>query len=165
MRVLIAYGSKMGGTGGIAAAIANRLEELGFDADCKPAPSVKTIDPYDAVIVGGGLYAGRWYKDARRFVKKHRKALSSRPAWLFSSGPLDETAIESVIPPTKQVRGYMELIGARGHMTFGGKLDANVKGFPASAMAKEMSGDFRDVAHIRQWADGVGSALRSAVRR
>ena len=161
MRVLITFGSKMGGTGGIAAVIAEHLEELGFDADVKPAPSVKIIDPYDAVIVGGGLYAGRWYRDARRFVKKHRQALAKRPVWLFSSGPLDDTATEAVIPPTNQVRGYMDLIGARGHMTFGGKLDADVKGFPASAMAKEMAGDYRDPDHIRTWVDDVAAQLKT----
>ena len=30
----------------------------------------------------------------------------------------------------------MEKVGAKGHVTFGGRLPADAKGFPASAMAK-----------------------------
>ncbi|MET8247663.1 hypothetical protein ABZV31_26600 [Streptomyces sp. NPDC005202] len=37
-------------------------------------------------MVGGGLYAGRRHKDARRFVRRHRRSLARRPLWLFSSG-------------------------------------------------------------------------------
>ncbi len=159
MRVLVTFGSKMGGTGGIAAIIADHLDELGFDVDVRPAPSVKVIDPYDAVILGGGLYAGRWYKDARKFVKRHRRALQNKQVWLFSSGPLDESATESTIPATNQVQGYLDMVEGRGHMTFGGKLEEDVKGFPASAMAKEMAGDYRDPDHIRAWVDQVAAEM------
>ncbi len=79
--------------------------------------------------------------------------------WFFSSGPLDHSATESTIPPTPQVQKYMELVEADGHMTFGGKLDADVKGFPASAMARDRAGDYRDSDQIRQWADTVAAEL------
>lgn len=159
MRVLVTYGSKMGGTEGIAVTIGERLEERGFDVDVRPAGIVDLVDPYEAVLVGGGLYANRWFKDAVRFVRRQRKALRNRAVWLFSSGPLDESATESVIPPTKQVQKLIDMVDARGHMTFGGKLDEDVKGFPASAMAKEKAGDYRSREHIQSWADSVASAL------
>ena len=37
------------------------------------------------------------------------------------------------IPPVPQVQELLERIGARGHVTFGGRLPADAKGFPASA--------------------------------
>ena len=62
--------------------------------------------------------------------------------WFFSSGPLDESADQNSIAPTDQVAVLAERIGAKAHVTFGGRLEADAQGFPASAMAKEMAGDW-----------------------
>jgi menaquinone-dependent protoporphyrinogen oxidase len=53
----------------------------------------------------------------------------------------------------------MDRVGSRGHATFGGRLPADAKGFPASAMAKELSGDWRDAEQIRGWADEIVDEL------
>lgn len=53
----------------------------------------------------------------------------------------------------------MSRIGARGHVTFGGRLAADAKGFPASAMAKTRAGDRRDPEQVRHWVGAVGDAL------
>jgi hypothetical protein len=45
----------------------------------------------------------------------------------------------------------MDRIGACGHTTFGGRLSADAKGFPAAAMAKKLSGDWRNPELIRAW--------------
>ena len=86
MRVLVTYGSRMGGTAGIAELVGGALRDAGLEADVRPAPEVSGLDPYGAVVVGGALYTGRWHRDARRFVKRHTAALQERPVWLFSSG-------------------------------------------------------------------------------
>ena len=52
-------------------------------------------------------------------------------------------------------------IGAHGHVTFGGRLPADAKGFPASAMAKTHAGDWRDPERIRGWAAEVAMELLS----
>jgi menaquinone-dependent protoporphyrinogen oxidase len=59
------------------------------------------------------------------------------------------------------VRELLERIGARGHVTFGGRLAADAKGFPASAMAKTHAGDWRDPDRIRGWAAEVAMELMS----
>jgi menaquinone-dependent protoporphyrinogen oxidase len=157
--VLVTYGSKRGGTAGIAEQLAAALAETGLEVQLAPAAEVQDVAPYDAVIVGGALYAYLWHRDAKRFVKRHADALQSRHVWFFSSGPLDTSARESVIPPVPGVRKLMERIGARGHVTFGGRLSADAKGFIARAMAKEHAGDWRDPSHIREWALEVARAL------
>jgi menaquinone-dependent protoporphyrinogen oxidase len=106
------------------------------------------------------LYSGRWQREARRFVKRHSGALRERPVWLFSSGPLNGSAAEE-IPPVPQVQELLGRIGARGHVTFGGRLPADAKGFPASAMAKTRAGDWRDPSQIRAWAAEVAAELVS----
>lgn len=162
MRVLVAFGSKMGGTEGLAKMVGAELRSNGLEADVVGASSVRDLDPYDAVILGGALYAMRWHKDARRFIRRHKRALSSRPIWLFSSGPLDDSARSEDIPPVRFVRKAMENIGAAGHVTFGGRLAEDAAGPMASAMAKESAGDWRDPDHVREWVKLVAEDLHAA---
>jgi menaquinone-dependent protoporphyrinogen oxidase len=127
MHVLVAYGSKMGGTAGIAELIGDALTDAGLQADVRPVAEVSQLDRYDAVVIGGALYSGHWHRQARRFLRRHTDVLRQRPVWLFSSGPLNGSAAEE-IPPVPQVEELARRIGARGHATFGGRLPADAKG-------------------------------------
>ena len=80
MRVLIAYGSA-GGTAGLAAIVGDEFTTLGLQASAEPARKVRRLDGYDAVVIAGALYANRWHRDARRFARRHAKALRERPVW------------------------------------------------------------------------------------
>lgn len=160
MRVLVSFGSKRGGTAGLAAMIGEALTEAGFDAVVSPAKDVRDLGGVDAVIVAGALYAYRWHRDARRFVRRNATALRELPVWLVSSGPLDGSAEERDIPPTPQVAKLARRIGARGHVTFGGRLEPDAKGFPASAMAKKNAGDWRSPAQVRSWVATVVGGLQ-----
>jgi menaquinone-dependent protoporphyrinogen oxidase len=160
MRVLVAYGSKRGGTAGAAEMIGEALESVGVSAAVMPAPRVKTIDDFDAVVLAGALYASRWHRDARRFAKRFAPALRQRAVWLVSSGPLDDSATTEEIPPVKQVARAMASVGARGHLTLGGRLEPDAKGFPASAMAKKRAGDWRDRDQVRRWVASIATDLK-----
>jgi hypothetical protein len=82
------------------------------------------------------------------------------PVYFFSSGPLDDSANQSVIEPTSQVRRLMDTVGGRGHTTFGGRLAPDAKGMIASAIAKQgRAGDWRDLDRVRAWAHAVGAEL------
>jgi menaquinone-dependent protoporphyrinogen oxidase len=162
MRVLVSYGSKRGGTAGLAAMIGHAFENAGVMADVAPARTVRSLDGYDAVIVGGALYMSRWHRDARRFVRRHAARLSERPVWLFSSGPLDDSSASTEIEPVAQVSSAMRLCHARGHMTFGGRLSPQARGFPASAMATKQAGDWRDEAQVNRWVDDLAGQLGRA---
>ncbi len=159
MRVLVSLGSKRGGTAGLAAMIGDALTEAGCEAIVTPAKDVGEVGGVDAVIVAGGLYANRWHRHARRFVRRNASALRGLPVWLVSSGPLDSSAEERDIPPTAQVAKLASRVGARGHVTFGGYLAPDAKGFPASAMAKEKAGDWRSPEHVRRWVATVVAQL------
>jgi menaquinone-dependent protoporphyrinogen oxidase len=169
-RVVVAYGSERGGTAGIAEAIGETIRERGLAVDVRPAREVRDLSPYGAVVLGGALYVMRWHADARRFGRRHTGGLVERPVWLFSSGPLDASADEKDIPPVKGVAELAGRIGARGHVTFGGRLEPDAKGFIASSMAKKMAGDFRNFDRIRAWASEIAEELsvpvpREALRR
>ncbi|HEY5947324.1 MAG TPA: flavodoxin domain-containing protein [Kofleriaceae bacterium] len=158
--VLVAYGSKRGGTHEIAATIAEVLLNEGIDAELAEAEQVRSFEGYDAVILGGALYMNRWHRDARKLITHHASELRALPVWLFSSGPLDDSANERDLPATHQVTELMERIGARGHVMFGGRLEPDAKGFPASAMAKKMAGDWREWHKIKAWAADVAREIR-----
>ncbi|WP_369249519.1 flavodoxin domain-containing protein [Streptomyces sp. R41] len=159
-KVLVAYGTTNGSTARIAETIAEVLRKEGVSAEAVPAASVTNVESYDAVVVGGGLYAGRWHKDARRFVRRHGRALARRPLWFFSSGPLDATASQRDIPPVPGVKRAMTRLDAGEHITFGGCLEAGAKGFIAQKiLSSGKGGDFRDFGQIEAWAARIGTRL------
>ncbi len=162
MRVLVGWGSKRGGTEGIGRIIGEELSRHGVDVVAQPASTIRDVRGFDAAIVGGALYANRWHRDAYRLVSRNVAALRRIPVWLFSDGPLDDSADRADIPPPAQVAVLMERIGARGHTTFGGRLAADTKGFPASAMAKERGGDWRNPDRVRAWAADLARQLPNA---
>jgi menaquinone-dependent protoporphyrinogen oxidase len=162
MRVLVTVGSTRGGTEGLGEMVAEDLRAEGFEVDMRAPREARQLAGYDAVVVGGALYALRWHRDARRFVRRHAGELQGCPTWFFSSGPLDDSAAGKVIPPVKGVEELMRRVGARGHATFGGRLAPDAKGFPASAMAKKHSGDWRDPGQVKQWTHDVAAELRAA---
>jgi hypothetical protein len=75
-------------------------------------------------------------------------------------GPLDDSAAGQS-PPVAQVRALARQVGARGHVTLGGRLPADAKGFPARAMARTHAGDWRDPERVRGWAAEVAAALQA----
>ena len=159
MKVLVAYGSKRGGTAGLAEMIGSAFRALGISAEVRPAREVGDLDGYDAVVVAGALYANRWHRDARRFIRGHRKALYDRVVWLVSSGPLDGSAREGEIAPVPQVAALMELVRAQGHATFGGRLTPDASGFIASRLARSHAGDWRDSTHVDEWVEDIAALL------
>ncbi len=159
MRIWIAWGSKRGGTEAVARMLAEDLRASGYDVTARSAGDLRKVRDVDAVIVGGALYANRWHRAARRFVARNEDLLRTVPTWFFSSGPLDSSAANGEIAPTRQVQILMERVGVLGHKTFGGRLEPDARGFPASAMAKKHAGDWRDPTMIHAWGAELARAL------
>lgn len=166
MKVLIVWGSKMGGTEEIARILGASLESAGFDVTCSPAIAAPPLGDFAAVLVGGALYANRWHPEAHGFVTRNLAGLRRRPVWMFSSGPLDASAADGELPPSGQVATLMDRVGAVGHVTFGGRLSPeHATSGMAAAMAKRQSGDWRDPARIRAWAEELARLLPTAQPR
>ncbi|MDJ0664711.1 MAG: flavodoxin domain-containing protein [Acidimicrobiia bacterium] len=154
MRILVAYGSKMGGTEGLAEMLGADLSDLGHVVEVKSGSDVSSVSDFDAVVVGGALYYFiSWHKDAKTLIKRHLEELRTKPVWVFSSGPLDDSALEKDIPPIKSVQRLIERVGARGHVTFGGRLEDESGGLPV--------GDWRNAEHVRRWAEEIDRNLTS----
>lgn len=174
MRVLVAYATRHGATGGIAERIAATLQGAGLSADAAPAKDVRDLEPYDAVIIGGAAYMFHWLKDATAFVKRHRAELQRRPVWLFSSGPLGTDVLDNEgrdVRETcrpKEFEEFAELIHPRGERVFFGAWDPDappagigerlLRLLPA-AKASTPAGDFRDWLAIEAWAREIATEL------
>lgn len=166
MTVLVAYASKRGSTAEIAETVAATLRREGLKVCLEPAGDVRSLERFDAVVLGSAVYMKRWRGDARHFLKKHRKALRQMPFWVFSSGPVGDPAEDNPdwIEPPKVVEKVEEL-GGRDHVVFGGRVPAEPRGMMEKAMADgipEQYRDRRDWAQIRRWTHEIAVELVAA---
>src|SRR3954454_5448741 len=88
--VLVVHASRGGGTSGIATIVADELRARGLMVGVATAADASTHDVslagYRAVVLGSALYAGRWRRDAVRFLHRRAVMLRGRRVWLFQSG-------------------------------------------------------------------------------
>jgi menaquinone-dependent protoporphyrinogen oxidase len=164
-RVLVAFGSKHGATADIATWIGDGLREQGLPVDVRKASDVDDVEPYGAVVLGGSVYMGRWDATARHFARRHQRALRARPVWLFSSGPLDDSADHGEVTLAPAAARATRRVGAREHVTFGGRLAPDATGPMMRAMAKEHAGDWRNPDRVRAWAHRIAAELGAQAGR
>ncbi|MEW6224673.1 MAG: flavodoxin domain-containing protein [Chloroflexota bacterium] len=181
--VLVVYGSRHGGTKGIAERIGEVLRAEGLGADVVPADRTGNIQTADAFVVGSGVYMGSWLKEPVQFLERSAATLATRPVWLFSSGPLPGSSKDTDADPLTNALGPADGPGSGGHKTilelaasihprdhrvFLGAYDPSdppralservVRMMPAS---KDLlpAGDFRDWDNIEAWARGIAASL------
>lgn len=159
MQVLVAYGSKMGGTAEIAEAIAGRLGTHDLEVTFEDAGEVDDLSGYEAVVLGSSLYAGRWRSESVRVLRRLVHDGFAGPVWLFHSGPLTDEEAHTPQDLPRKVAGLADQLEVRGVVTFGGVLDEHPSGFIAKKLAESMAGDWRDWQDIDQFADAVADEL------
>ena len=153
-RILVVYGSRHGGTRGIAERVGDILRSRGLDAAVTSADLVddRDVRDVDAFVVGSGVYMGRWLDDALDFMRRYEAVLAARPLWLFSSGPLPGSTkekdvtdpIENALGPIsgpgsggrRKVEELSAATGPRDHHVFMGAYDpdAAAQNFPERFM-------------------------------
>jgi menaquinone-dependent protoporphyrinogen oxidase len=166
VHVLVTFGSHLGSTEEIAGRIAGVIQAAGAEVTLQAAASPQRLDSFDAFVVGGGTYAGRWHADAVAFVRNHAEALAAKPVWLFSSGPLGATGGTSEPHPPAEIEELKHLVHARDHEIFAGAyarghVDESDLGRMEKFVAKRFipEGDWRDWPRIEAWAHGIAREL------
>lgn len=173
MRVLVAYESKYGATQGIADRIGETLRAHGLDVDVVRAREVRTLDGYDAFVVGSAAYYGSWINEATQLVLRQRVAIGTRPLWLFSSGPVSSSAVDAkgndvrAAAEPKTIADLRRAVTPRGHRVFFGALDPTKMGMAERIIASLPAfpgerGDFRDWKDIEAWAEQIARELGDA---
>jgi len=153
---LIAYATRNGSTQQVAEAISARLSELGSAAEMRPVDQVRSVEGFDAVVLGAPIYSGRWDPHADKFLRRHRGVLESLPVAIFALGPLSTT--EEAFSRSRRQFSH-SLAGFRWLAPISVKLFGGVD--PPKRHGADRR-DARDWAAIQAWADALPDALRLA---
>ena len=165
MNVLVTAASRHGATTEVAASIGAALQAAGLEVYVQDPAEVTALVGYDAAVIGSAVYVGRWLEPAKDLVQREKVALSRIPVWLFSSGPIGDPpkpADEPLDPAP-----LAELIGAREHRVFAGRVDRRRLGFAEKAVmaaVRAPEGDFRPWPEIEAWSRQIAAALTGASR-
>lgn len=160
MRVLVTAASRHGATAEMADVIATILGEAGLQTVVVPPGEVTTLAGIDAVVVGSGIYLGRWLEPAKRFVDTFADELRQRPTWAFSSGPLGDPAKPEGTSP--EVVAIVNQMDVREHRVFPGAIERDELGFAERLITRAvgaLAGDFRPWPEIEEWAHAIATAL------
>jgi menaquinone-dependent protoporphyrinogen oxidase len=161
MQILVAYGTRYGSTREVAETVAATLVEQGIDTEVKQAREVRSLDGYDAVVLGTPLYLGALHKDVRALLEKNRAALEHTPFALFALGPIKaddgldgsrgqlvNALAKSPVPTPTSTAVF---VGAYDPARLGFR-DKMLAALPASPLHGEAAHDDRDWEGIRRWS-------------
>jgi len=156
--VLVAYASKHGTTREVAEFVAHILERRGLTVEFEEAGRVGTVGHYDVIIVGGGLYMGKWHKDARRLLERHRAQLAGIPLAVFGMGPdsLEESKVAESRRQLERSLAATPELEPIAVAIFGGALTPETWRFPFSKLP---AFDARDWVAIEDWTEGVAARI------
>ena len=164
--VLVGYATRYGSTQKVAEAIAAMLYENGLATICQPTSKVRSLEGFDALVLGAPLYMFRWHKDAKRFLSRHRQLLMARPVAVFALGPLHDDPKE-----WQDSRGHLDKellkfpwLAPVAVGIFGGKFDPMKLSFPYNllpALKQMPASDIRDWTAIRDWTNDLAAKLQT----
>jgi menaquinone-dependent protoporphyrinogen oxidase len=162
-KVLIAYASRCGSTGGVAEAVGEVLCGAGTAVDVRPIHEVADVNGYGGVIVGSAVYMRRLMPQAVEFVKANRQALSQVPvAYFVVCGTLKEDTQENRKSAAAYLDPIREVVQPANEGLFAGAMDFAKMSLAYQLVARVMGGsesDWRDWDAIRGWAGGLPSTL------
>lgn len=169
-KVLIAYASFCGSTGGVAQALGETFCQKGATVDVRLVKNVADISPYQAVVVGSAVRSSSWWPDAVEFVTRHEQALSRMPVAYFltclalyhDSPGAREKAMGYFEPALQAAPGIKPLdFGCFAGVLDYAKMNFMYRTIMKSKMKKQEvpEGDYRDWPAIRAWAETLAPQL------
>jgi menaquinone-dependent protoporphyrinogen oxidase len=162
-KVLIAYASKCGSTGGVAEAVGEVLCGAEAAVDVRPIGEVTDVNGYGGVIVGSAVYMRRLMPQAVDFVKANQQALSQVPVACFVvCGTLREDTQENRESAAAYLDPIREVVQLADEGLFAGAMDFAKMSLAYQLVARVMGGsesDWRDWDAIRGWAEGLATTM------
>jgi menaquinone-dependent protoporphyrinogen oxidase len=166
MKVLVTAASKHGATAEMAGWIGETLRGAGLDVDVRAPNDVTSLDGIEAIVLGSGVYAGKWLAPATKLVERFGPEFVSRKIWLFSSGPAGDPPKPEADPVDAEP--MRTATSAIDHRVFAGKIDRSKLGFAEWAIIAALrvpNGDYRERPEIEAWAMEIAGALAPAAVR
>jgi len=159
--ILVAYATRYGSTQEVAETITAALREAGLEVDIRPMQEVRTLDNYDAVVLGAAIYGARWHPEAGQFLSQHQETLRQLPVAIFALGPLtrdDAAKRRSRRQLDKDLEKYSWLKPVATEILVGKYDHAKLSFFERLLPAS----DNRDWDAIRAWASALPAQLQPA---
>ena len=152
-RLLIAYGTKAGSTKEVAQAIAEEMQNAGAHVDIKPVEDVKTVEGYDAIVLGTAVRMFHILGKTRRFLKRNKKALQNIPtAYFLVCLTMGEETPENIEQAKKYAQPMIDTKEPVSLGLFGGCIDhEKLNDFFGKTMKSIPEQDHRDWEKISAW--------------
>ena len=168
-KVLVAYASVTGSTGGAAEIVARTLAGQGAAVEVHPLQNVASLAGFDAVVLGSAIRGSKWLPEASTFLQANREQLSKVPTAFFTvcltmaykSGAAQAKVSEwlaserALLPPVAEgyFAGSLFLDRVPLLMRAPFRVGLVAMGLPWNG------GDFRSPTAIRAWAASLPSLL------
>ncbi|MFO7177783.1 MAG: flavodoxin domain-containing protein [Pseudomonadota bacterium] len=114
-RLLVVYATRYGHTARVAEHIAATLRMEGHSVEVATAArfsSGRSLDSFDAVLVGAPILGGTYGRAVKRFLREHREELAAKH-WAFFSVGLSVIAEGGRIDTEKALKRYLDAVGVR----------------------------------------------------
>jgi len=153
-KILVTYGTVSGSTGEVAQAIASEMQAGDVVVDVKPVEAVRKIEGYDAVVLGTAVRMFRILGKTRRFLRKHRKALSQVPtAYFLVCLTMGEETPENTQKAIDYAKPMVKVRQPVSLGLFGGCINhEKMTDFFGKSMKSMPEQDHRDWDAIQAWA-------------
>ena len=159
--ILLAYATRYGSTQEVAETITAALRQAELAVDVQPMQEVKSLEHYDAVVLGVAIYNAKWHPNVHQFLSQYQESLSQRPLAIFALGPLS-TSKAAMRNSRRQLDGelikYPWLKPVALEM-FAGKYDPSKPGLSFFERLVPAS-DHRNWDAIRAWANSLPAKLQ-----
>jgi menaquinone-dependent protoporphyrinogen oxidase len=169
-KVLVAYASFCGTTGGVAEAIGEVLCKRGATVDVRLVKNVNDMSSYDAAVIGSAVRSSAWWPEAIKFVKENTAILSTISVAYFltclalyknneSNRKVARSYMDPVLNEVPTVKP-VDMGFFAGALDYS-KLNMVYRMVMKSKMKKKgvPEGDFRDWKAIRAWAEELHAPL------
>lgn len=169
-KVLVAYFSFCGTTGGVAEAIGQVLCDKGATVDVRLVKNISDLSSYQAFVIGSAIRSASWWPEAIEFLERNKEELGRKPVAYFltclalykdteASRRVARSYMDPVLKAVPNVKP-VEMGYFAGALDYS-KLNLMYRMVMKSKMKKRgiPEGDFRDWDAIRSWAEGLRSPL------
>jgi menaquinone-dependent protoporphyrinogen oxidase len=170
MKVLVTYATAHGSTAEVGAEIGRILSEKGLVVEVVNVKEVRTVDGYDALVIGSAVHNGAWLPEFNAFLKAFADKLERVPVylWLSCIRVLEQYG-EQHVKEYYINYGLLEKLNVQDVAVFPGKLDLAASDwnerwtlaarYDGATWPSSFDGDFRDWDKIRAWANQVAAWL------
>jgi menaquinone-dependent protoporphyrinogen oxidase len=168
-KVLVAYASTHGSTEEISETVAATIRERGLAVDLRPARNVRTLEGYQAVVLGAPIYLFHLHKDALRFLSNYEKEFTGGlPVAIFAGGPIetDKDQWEEIRRQLAQELAKFPWLRPIAVEVVGGRFNPEKLHLPYNlipALKKMPPTDLRDWEAIRRWAGALAAEFQPAI--